>query len=109
MACSSQSGTKLGFGSCAAITSTAIRGASSGTGMIDGPVSTASGIRWQNAKIVAMRQQTKLIRSLYLSLPEPFEPQAGQHVDLRLTAPNGYRAMRSYSIASGPEDRKSVV
>jgi ferredoxin-NADP reductase len=38
----------------------------------------------------------------------PFEFQAGQHVDLRLTAPDGYRAMRSYSIASAPEDGATI-
>ena len=34
--------------------------------------------------------------------------QAGQHVDVRLTAPNGYTAMRSYSIASAQSDSKMI-
>jgi ferredoxin-NADP reductase len=37
-----------------------------------------------------------------LALPQPFIHRAGQHVDLRLTAPDGYQAIRSYSIASAP-------
>jgi ferredoxin-NADP reductase len=35
--------------------------------------------------------------------------RAGQHVDVRLTAPDGYQAQRSYSIASGPEDSELVL
>ncbi|RDJ27780.1 oxidoreductase [Bosea caraganae] len=57
--------------------------------------------RWQSAKIVRIVQRTARIKSYFFDLPEPFAYQAGQHVDVRLTAPDGYRAMRSYSIASG--------
>jgi ferredoxin-NADP reductase len=71
--------------------------------MIDVPASTPSGIRWQNAKIVEIMPRTKFIKSFFLSLTEPFAYRAGQHVDLRLTAPDGYHAMRSYSIASAPD------
>ena len=53
-------------------------------------------------KIVDIVQRTPRIKSYFLALPEPFEFRAGQHVDVRLTAPDGYRAMRSYSIASAP-------
>jgi ferredoxin-NADP reductase len=45
-------------------------------------------------------QQTPSIKSFFLRLSKPFAHIAGQHVDVRLTAPDGYRAMRSYSIAS---------
>jgi ferredoxin-NADP reductase len=58
--------------------------------------------KWQNAKIVDIVRQTPRIKSFFLTLPEPFDFRAGQHVDIRLTAPDGYRAMRSYSIASAP-------
>ena len=42
------------------------------------------------------------IKSFFLRLGNPFAHLAGQHVDVRLTAPDGYTAMRSYSIASSP-------
>jgi ferredoxin-NADP reductase len=43
-------------------------------------------------------------RSIVLELPDWPGHQAGQHVDIRLTAEDGYQAQRSYSIASAPED-----
>lgn len=58
--------------------------------------------KWQNATIVDIVRQTPRIKSFFFSLPEPFAFRAGQHVDIRLTAPDGYQAMRSYSIASAP-------
>ena len=48
--------------------------------------------------------RTPRIKSFVLAPPRPFAFRAGQHVDVRLTAPDGYRAVRSYSIASAPED-----
>ena len=48
-------------------------------------------------------------RSIVLDLPGWPGHRAGQHVDIRLTAPDGYQAQRSYSIASGPEDSRLVV
>lgn len=58
--------------------------------------------KWQNAKIVDIVSRTPRIKSFFFALPEPFDFRAGQHVDIRLTAPDGYQAMRSYSIASAP-------
>jgi ferredoxin-NADP reductase len=58
--------------------------------------------KWQNAKIADIVRRTPHIKSFFFSLPEPFDFRAGQHVDVRLTAPDGYQAMRSYSIASAP-------
>jgi ferredoxin-NADP reductase len=57
-------------------------------------------IQWQSCVIDAIVQQTPSIKSFVLRLSEPFAHIAGQHVDVRLTAPDGYSAMRSYSIAS---------
>ena len=48
--------------------------------------------------------ETPQCTSIVLELPAWAGHRAGQHVDVRLTAPDGYRAQRSYSIASGPED-----
>ena len=59
---------------------------------------------WQTARIAAIEPRTSNITSFYFSLERPFRHRAGQHVDLRLTAPDGYQAMRSYSIASAPDD-----
>jgi len=44
-----------------------------------------------------------------LELPDWPGHRAGQHVDIRLTAEDGYQAQRSYSIASGPEDPHLVL
>ncbi|HEY4200347.1 MAG TPA: ferredoxin reductase [Devosiaceae bacterium] len=57
---------------------------------------------WQTCTIAEIVQQTPSIKSFFLRLPKPFVQIAGQHVDVRLTGPDGYVAMRSYSIASSP-------
>lgn len=57
-------------------------------------------LRWQNATIAAIEPQTPTIRSYMLTPSRPFGYRAGQHVDVRLTAADGYQAQRSYSIAS---------
>lgn len=46
--------------------------------------------------------ETPTVKSFVFALPEPWSFVAGQHVDVRLTAPDGYQAERSYSIASAP-------
>jgi ferredoxin-NADP reductase len=57
---------------------------------------------WQTCTIAEITRQTPSINSFFLQLGEPFVHIAGQHVDVRLTDPDGYVAMRSYSIASSP-------
>lgn len=57
---------------------------------------------WQTCTITEIVQQTPTISSFFLLVANPFAYFAGQHVDVRLTAPDGYVAMRSYSIASAP-------
>jgi ferredoxin-NADP reductase len=59
--------------------------------------------RWQPASLAKVTRRTKRVSSFHLTLPQPFSFHAGQHVDVRLTAPDGYQAQRSYSIASAPE------
>ena len=61
---------------------------------------SAQTVPWQSCVIEDMVQQTPSIKSFILRLGKPFVHIAGQHVDVRLTAPGGYSAMRSYSIAS---------
>ena len=53
--------------------------------------------------------ETRDVRSLVLEAPAWPGHRAGQHVDIRLTAEDGYQAQRSYSIASAPEDAALVL
>src|SRR5205814_7130126 len=50
-----------------------------------------------------IRQETPNVKTFTLALPAWTAHRAGQHYDLRLTAPDGYQTQRSYSIASEPE------
>src|SRR5882724_9790137 len=59
-------------------------------------------IRWQEARVAEIIARTARIKSFIFELPQPFVFRGGQHVDVRLTASDGYHAMRSYSIASVP-------
>ncbi|MBZ9894587.1 MULTISPECIES: ferredoxin reductase [unclassified Mesorhizobium] len=59
--------------------------------------------RWQSCAIVEIVARTPTIKSYCFRLAKSFDYKAGQHVDVRLTAPDGYTAMRSYSIASAPD------
>jgi len=68
-------------------------------------MSDASAVQspWQTAKITRIEKRTPRVTSFFFLLSRPFAYRAGQHVDVRLTAPDGYQARRSYSIASAPE------
>jgi ferredoxin-NADP reductase len=59
-------------------------------------------LAWQIATVSAIRAETPDVRSFTLVLPAWRPHRAGQHYDVRLTAPDGYQAQRSYSIASPP-------
>jgi ferredoxin-NADP reductase len=61
------------------------------------------GLRWQEAAIIRIALLSPRVMSFSFAPSLPFQFRAGQHVDIRLTAPDGYRAERSYSIASPPE------
>jgi ferredoxin-NADP reductase len=61
-----------------------------------------AGIHWQLATVADIRQETPRVRSFTLALPDWGGHLPGQHVDIRLTAEDGYQAQRSYSIASAP-------
>jgi ferredoxin-NADP reductase len=54
--------------------------------------------------VLEVFEETVRTRSIVLDLPDWAGHRAGQHVDVRLTAPDGYQAQRSYSIGSAPED-----
>ena len=58
---------------------------------------------WQLATVTGVRDETSMVRTFTLGLPGWAGHRPGQHVDLRLTAEDGYSVERSYSIASEPE------
>jgi ferredoxin-NADP reductase len=60
-------------------------------------------LEWQLATVKSIREETYRTKTLTLSLPAWVAHRPGQHYDVRLTAPDGYQAQRSYSIASEPE------
>jgi ferredoxin-NADP reductase len=61
-------------------------------------------LNWQLGDVVELVQETPRVSSLVLRCADWPGHLAGQHVDVRLTAPDGYQAERSYSVASAPED-----
>jgi ferredoxin-NADP reductase len=63
---------------------------------------------WQTATIVAIRDETRTAKSFRLRLERPSLHRAGQHYVVRLTAPDGYTASRSYSIASAPDNTGEI-
>jgi len=60
-------------------------------------------LTWRIASVVELRRETPSACTLVLDVPEWPGHRAGQHIDVRLTAEDGYQAQRSFSIASAPE------
>jgi ferredoxin-NADP reductase len=63
----------------------------------------AAKLVWQPASVVAIEPRTPTVKSFFFRLAQPVSFIPGQHMDVRLTAPDGYEAQRSYSIASAPD------
>jgi ferredoxin-NADP reductase len=63
-------------------------------------------LSWRLAEVAELVDETPGTRSILLDVPEWPGHLPGQHVDVRLTAEDGYQAQRSYSIASAPEDTR---
>src|SRR5215813_10627040 len=63
---------------------------------------------WHIGKVIALHDETATARTIILEVADWPGHVAGQHVDVRLTAPDGYSAVRSYSIASGPNSEGRV-
>jgi len=63
---------------------------------------------WRVGKVVALHDETAMARTITLEVPDWPGHVAGQHVDVRLTASDGYSAVRSYSIASAPNSERRV-
>jgi ferredoxin-NADP reductase len=62
-------------------------------------------IVWRYAAVTSLVDETPRAKTIGLDVPGWTGHAAGQHVDVRLTAPDNYQTQRSYSIASAPEDR----
>ena len=72
------------------------------------PVEQRAPGAWQIATVSSIKQETPHVKSFRLELPMWIPHLPGQHYDVRLTAPDGYRAQRSYSVASSPLDKGEI-
>ena len=66
-------------------------------------------LTWQTATVGAVTDETASVRTISLSVPDWAGHRAGQHLDVRLTADDGYQAERSYSIASAPGEPVAIT
>jgi ferredoxin-NADP reductase len=66
-------------------------------------------LTWQVAEVADVVDETARVRTLVLDVPDWPGHAAGQHLDVRLTAEDGYRAERSYSIASAPGEPVAIT
>jgi ferredoxin-NADP reductase len=70
----------------------------------DGP----AGDPWQTATVTEIRPETPSAKTFRMTLAKPTPRLAGQYYVVRLTAPDGYTASRSYSVASAPNDSGEI-
>ena len=63
---------------------------------------------WRVGTVIALHDETATARTITLEVPDWPGHVAGQHVDVRLTASDGYAAVRSYSVASAPNSQGRV-
>jgi len=66
-------------------------------------------LTWQTATVSQLVDETATVRTIDLQVPDWAGHQAGQHLDIRLTGDDGYRAERSYSIASAPGEPLAIT
>src|SRR6266567_3541808 len=66
-------------------------------------------LTWQLAEVVATEGETARVKSITLAVSNWKGHRPGQHVDVRLTAEDGYQVERSYSIASAPEEKQRLT
>jgi ferredoxin-NADP reductase len=72
------------------------------------PVAPKAPGKWQIGTVKEIKRETPRVKSFRLELPMWMPHLPGQHYDVRLTAPDGYQAQRSYSIASSPLDEGEI-
>jgi len=63
---------------------------------------------WQMATVSEIRQETPNAKTFRMTLSTPSRRLAGQYYVVRLTAPDGYTASRSYSVGSAPDDPNQI-
>ena len=66
-------------------------------------------LTWQLCDVAELVEETPRVKTLVLAAPDWPGHLAGQHVDIRLTAEDGYQAQRSYSIASAPDEGRLAL
>jgi ferredoxin-NADP reductase len=66
-------------------------------------------LSWQVASVEELVEETPRVRTIVLDIPAWPGHRAGQHLDVRLTAEDGYRAEREYSIASAPGEPVAIT
>jgi ferredoxin-NADP reductase len=81
-----------------------------GTAVLDRltPVEQRAPGKWQIGTVTGIKPETPRVKSFRIELPMWMPHLPGQHYDVRLTAPDGYRTQRSYSIASSPLDEGEI-
>jgi ferredoxin-NADP reductase len=72
------------------------------------PVEQRAPGQWQIGTVAEVKRETPRVKSFRIELPMWMPHLPGQHYDVRLTAPDGYQAQRSYSVASSPEDEGEI-
>jgi ferredoxin-NADP reductase len=72
-------------------------------------IATHTRLTWRVAEVAKIVDETPRVKSLVLDVPEWPGHRPGQHVDVRLTAEDGYQAQRSYSVASEPENARLML
>ncbi|MBA2521635.1 MAG: hypothetical protein H0V24_18420, partial [Chloroflexia bacterium] len=98
------------------ITTSATLGGNNGIGATEvvttrrAPAATPPGrLPWRLRQVAGIIDETPRVKTLALDVPGWPGHRAGQHVDVRLTAEDGYQAQRSYSIASPPEEERVLL
>src|SRR5258708_38238590 len=66
-------------------------------------------LTWQTGTVGRLIDETPTVRTIELQVPDWTGHRAGQHLDGRLTAEDGYRAERSYSVASAPGEPVAIT
>jgi ferredoxin-NADP reductase len=66
-------------------------------------------LTWRSATVARTTMETPTARTIVFGIPQWTLHHAGQHLDLRLTAPDGYQATRSYSLSSGPSEDPQIT
>ncbi len=66
-------------------------------------------LAWQDATVVATTVESPTARSIVFDIGQWDGHRPGQHIDVRLTADDGYQATRSYSLSSGPNERPQIT